>query len=128
MAEQTTGEDRHIEMRRLQPTVRHRAGSRFDRDEVEGALGIRAAPSEASRFRLPHFEQRVGDGVAVAIEHLAFDSDRARRPGRHDLLSLLEWEPNTEEWSDGLGRCDGRAHRSFSNGVAARPRSTISHR
>src|ERR1700737_2049732 len=127
-------------MRRLGPSV---GGGRWTRpgcDEAEGALRIRAAASESSPVAvgdcavatvavgLPDFQQRVGDRIAVAVEHLTFDPNHAGRSRRHDLVPPLEREPHAEERADRLGRRQRRTHASSSKGVAVRPRRTMSHR
>jgi len=61
-------------------------------------------------------------------QDLTLDSNRTGRSRRDDLLALLEWQSDAEEWPDRLRRRQRATHGSASKGVAARPRSTMSHR
>ena len=83
------------------------------------------------RFNHPR-DQRVGDGLAVAIVDDALNADAltvGRIGDEHLPLGIGAQHRGREERSDGLRRRQPeRTHRAASNGVAAVPRSTMSQR
>src|SRR2546425_1684252 len=91
VTKQSPGENRDIEVRRLHASIRRGHSSRLERRDAEGAFRIRASTSK-SRGRLPDFQERVGDRLALAVEDLALDSHHAGQFRRSELLALLEGE------------------------------------
>src|SRR2546425_6547200 len=73
VTEQSAGENRDVEVRRLLASIRRGQSSWLNRREGEGAFRIRASTSK-SRTGLPDFQERVGDRVTPAVEDLALDS------------------------------------------------------
>src|ERR1700694_2905672 len=126
VTEQTPGENRDVEVGRLRAPVRRRRSAGLGGREAECALSVGAGASESGAY-LPDLNQGVGDGLTLPVEDLALHPDRAGGARRQDLLTLLERQSDAEERTDRLRRRQRPAQGSFSKGVAARPRSTMSH-
>jgi hypothetical protein len=79
---------------------------------------------------LPQFDHRIGHRRAVAVQHPALDDDPLafRIMARH-VGPFWAVEPECEKRPDRLprGRCELGRHHVTSNGVASRPRSTMSN-
>src|SRR5262249_47621270 len=75
LAQEAPSEDGYVEMGRLSSPVWRRDRSRLQQHEVESSLAVGSAPCEG--VRLPGLDEGVGHGVPGAVEHLAFDAERA---------------------------------------------------
>src|SRR6202171_3544377 len=84
------------------------------------------------RVRLPQLDHRIaGRGLAFAIDDPEYQSDvfALRVVGGHDTESVIRRQDKVEERSDGLRSAGNQRHTlRSSNGVADRPRSTMSKR
>src|SRR5438270_2541240 len=126
VAKKPARKDGDIDVGSLGRTVRRRA-RRFRDDEMKRALRIGPAPAEADTW-FPDLEESIGDRRAMAVDDLPFDTKGAGTPGGHRLFAAHIGKANPEKGADRLRRRHRQAHRcSSSNGVASRPRSTMSH-
>src|SRR5882724_8139302 len=83
----------------------------------------------AMAVRLPDFDRRIVDRLAVGIGHTAADRDALTGDalGCH-VLDLHPLEANSQVRPDRLRSACAQAHRRFSIGVSSRPRNTMSNR
>src|SRR5215472_119782 len=142
-------EDSYIYVRRLHATVWPWQSARSDGDDPVLAMRVRRAPAEAPkswnrglrcaarivrmiepglRISLPGLDQRVGDRLTGAVEHLAGNDDRTRGVWRDYEGAVVPRQSNRQKRADSLGWRDTQVHPpcSFSKTVALRPRSTMS--